>query len=175
MRRGSRYLVGVALVAFVAACRPAFADERPEVGELGRYLGYTIQCGCVQGDPDWVATLYYALFAERYGESYATAMSGFMKHAMSMEWDNQMQICTRVCGMDLTDTLRQLVAGVDEMMQSPDFRRFFDSPPDQLLAAQQTEGAKTMEDLLERDSSDRWSSTICRVSPARPECRTTGD
>ena len=115
------FAAGFLLLATTATPR---AQERPEAGDLGRLLGYTILCDCVPGDPDWLMSVYFAIIENAYDRDLAEAMSGHMRVALNSGWDNEMSICSRVCGLEITQDLRELVAGIDGVVGSPEFQPY---------------------------------------------------
>ena len=137
----------------------AQADDRPEARDLGKVLGYTILCDCVVGDPDWLMSVYFAIIENAYDRDLAEAMSGHMRVVLNSGYDNEMSICARVCGMDITQDLRELVAGIDGAVESPEFQQFMEGAGSEGGASRSDD-----EPLPEPDPS--W----CAFKPFNPQC-----
>lgn len=151
-----RFLV-VSGVALWLGSAPARAQDRPEAGNLGRVLGYTILCDCVQGDPEWLMSVYFAIIESAYDRDLAEAMSGHMRLALNSAWDNEMSICARVCGFDITQQMREMVAGIDGVVGSTEFQEY---------ASPALQNGAEVEDEPKPVPDPSW----CAFKPFNPQC-----
>ena len=143
---------------FLATTATPLAQDRPEAGDLGSLLGYTILCDCVPGDPDWLMSVYFAIIENAYDRDLAEAMSGHMRVALNSGWDNEMSICARVCGMEITQDLRELVAGIDGVVGSPEFQPY--------IATVTDDGGGESAQSAPSEPVPSW----CAFKPFNPQC-----
>jgi hypothetical protein len=151
-----RFLL-MSAVALSPASAPVMAQDRPEAGSLGKVLGYTILCDCVPGDPEWLMSVYFAIIENAYDRNLAEAMSGHMRVAVNSAWDNEMSICARVCGMEITQDLRELVSGIDGVVESPEFQEY---------AGSALQNGAEAEEEARPEPDPSW----CAFKPFNPQC-----
>ncbi len=117
-------LVGVLLA--LAAPESVRAEDPLPAGDVGRYLGMSLSCGCIAEDSDYLAAFYYAVFAEDFDQSYAEVMSGEMRFHANKEWRNQDYLCSVICPSEFMANMADFVEHADVAMSSAVFREYFD-------------------------------------------------
>jgi len=228
----------------------AASAERPDAENMGKLLAYTVNCGCVVGEQDWILGVYRELFADAYGEAYADALQAPLQGALKDGWDRNMSLCKRICDQPVVGELQQSLARADggaidssgiraELGPAPEVAAAVvpETPPEpaatvealpastnETPAAQPERSAQTGDDAesaaaaapaaslpeplepeaiaqetnqdgetaiddetLAREragdtsalyetagTGDNWSSSLCRSSPSRPDCRKFG-
>jgi len=103
-----------AALFLVSLSQGAGAAERPDAENMGKLLAYTVNCGCVVGEQDWILGVYRELFADAYGETYADALQAPLQGALKDGWDRNMSLCKRICDQPVVHELQQSLARADD-------------------------------------------------------------
>ena len=105
--------LGAALLVLLALGQEAAAGTRPDAINMGKLLAYTVNCGCVAGEKDWILDIYRQIFSDAYGEAYTNAMQAPLNDALKDGWDRKMSLCERICGLPVTRELQLTLARAD--------------------------------------------------------------
>jgi hypothetical protein len=138
----------VVLLGALASAGSAWAEDQPNPGDAGTFLGRTVACGCVSADAETAFPVYLWILQDMYGQTFADQAYGHMKLALREAYDNQLFICRYVCGRDVIADLQEALDVVGEM------------PGRSIVAS--NDGVETGEASLE---------TQCRSQMSRPDCR----
>jgi len=162
-------VVSVLVWSVLAWSVPARAQTGVAADAMGRFLGYTVMCGCLSEEPEHLQALYYALLVEWADSSYAEAASGFMREVADNagRYQGEDTQCWRICSNEFVVTLEDTMAMIDMETEPASFRA------DYLEAYHRWFGDdEPASDNTNRSGAD---AAYCGWRPNSPRCQDDGD
>jgi len=150
---------------------PSRAQDDVAPDALGRFLGFTVMCGCFSEPPEHLQALYYALLLEWGDQSYATAASGFMREVADNagRYQGEATVCWRICDNEFLTYLTDTMTMIDMDTEPESFINNYRWAYNTWFG---DDANRSLDELYETDPAHGlWTGSFCYNQPSSPKCR----